>query len=364
MIIKIGNIFDTKCDAIVNTVNCVGVMGKGIALEFKKRFPYMFDEYVHKCKSGTLKPGTPYFYEDLLGTKILVFPTKEHWRSPSKLSYIIDGLNWFVDHYKEYNIDSIAFPPLGCGNGGLSWSVVGPIMYQKLNKLPIQIEIYAPFGTAPNELTHDYLSKNVNFTDIIGNNRTVMNRNWYLILQVISELNSRKYSLKVGRTIYQKICYVLTRNGINTGFKFTRGTYGPYSPDVKNSIMILANSNLITEEQLGKMISLRVSDKVKINKDDYSPSEWTAVEKTIDLFSRIKSTEQAELIATVLFSYDELSHVKKSISDKDIYDDVLLWKPHWKEEKEFELCDAINNLAMLSLIHINHTDKVIDTIMV
>ena len=364
MIVKIGNIFDTECSAVVNTVNCVGVMGKGIALEFKKRFPSMFDDYVYKCKTGRLKPGLPYFYEDLLGTKILVFPTKDHWRSPSRLSYIIDGLDWFIEHYKEYEIDSIAFPPLGCGNGGLSWSVVGPIMYQKLCSLPIQIEIYAPFGTSPNEISTEFLSQITQSSDIKGRNNSVMNANWYLILEVIQELNSRKYSLKVGRTIYQKICYVLTRNGVNTGFHFMRGSYGPYSPDVKNSILVLANSNLIVEEQLGKMIAMRVPSSIKINMNGYSPNDLFAVQKTIDLFSRIKSTEQAEIIATVLFSYDELSKKNSSVTDKDVFDDVLSWKPHWRNEKEYELCDAIINLAMLSLIHIVHTDKVQDTMLV
>lgn len=364
MIVKIGNIFDTECSAVVNTVNCVGVMGKGIALEFKKRFPSMFDEYAYKCKTGILKPGLPYFYEDLLGTKILVFPTKDHWRSPSRLSYIIDGLDWFVEHYKEYGIDSIAFPPLGCGNGGLSWSVVGPIMYQKLCSLPIQIEIYAPFGTSPNEISTEFLSQSIKSSDIKGKNSAAMNAKWYLILKVIQELNSRKYSLKVGRTIYQKICYVLTRNGVDTGFHFTRGTYGPYSPDVKNSILVLANSNLIVEEQLGKMIAMRVPDTINIDINDYSPNDWTAVQKTIDLFSRIKSTEQAEIIATVLFSYDELTKKNSLVTDKDIFDDVLSWKQHWRNEKEYELCDAIINLAMLSLIHIVHTDKVQDTMLV
>lgn len=362
MIVKIGNIFDTTCSTIVNTVNCVGVMGKGIALEFKQRYPDMYDEYVYKCKSGLIKPGIPYVYQDLLGTSILNFPTKDHWRSPSRLSYIIDGLDWFIAHYKDYNIESIAFPPLGCGNGGLSWSIVGPIMYNKLKDLPIKIEIYAPFGTSQKEITINYLSQYTYTTNVGVAEQQGINSNWYLILQVIKELNSRKYSLKVGRTIYQKICYVLTRNGVDTGFTFSRGTYGPYSADVKNSISALANSNLIVEEQLGKMISVKVSDNFVIERNKYSSEDWIAVKKTIDLFGRIKSTDQAELIATVLFSYDELCKKLNSVSDKDIYDDVIMWKPYWKKEKEYELCDAIHNLAILSLIKISHSDKVMDTI--
>lgn len=168
--------------------------------------------------------------------------------------------------------------------------------------------------------------------------------------------------MKVGRTIYQKICYVLTRNGVDTGFAFSKGEFGPYSTQAKDSITALANANLITERQLGKMISLSVSDNVTIPKDKFTKDEWNAVKKTVDLFGRIKKTDQAEMIATVLYSYDQLVKEKACISDKDVYDYVLQWKPHWKEEKDFELCDTIHNMAMLSLMKISHSTEVMDTL--
>lgn len=363
MIVKIGNIFESNCATIVNTVNCVGVMGKGIALEFKKKYPEMFMEYVLKCDRGEVKPGVPYVYQNN-EISILNFPTKDHWRSPSRLSYVVDGLNWFIANYEKYGINSIAFPPLGCGNGGLSWSVVGPIMYQKLNKLPIYIEMYAPFGTNPREITAEFLSNNVSETDVLGNITSRVNSKWYLILLVVKALNERKYALKVGRTIYQKICYVLTRNGIDTGFVFSKGSYGPFSSQVKDSINALANANLIVERQLGRMISLSVSDKVEIHKDDFSDEEINAAKKTIDLFGRIKSTDQAEMVATVLYSYDQLAKEKEVISDNDVYEYVLDWKPHWKSEKEFELCETIQNMAMLSLMKISCSGKLIDTMLI
>ena len=83
MIIKIGNIFESKATTLVNTINCVGVMGKGIALEFKKKYPTMFSEYVALCNEGAVKPGVPYYHQDLCGTSIINFPTKDHWRSPA-----------------------------------------------------------------------------------------------------------------------------------------------------------------------------------------------------------------------------------------------------------------------------------------
>lgn len=252
MLISIGNIFESKCNTIVNTVNCVGEMGKGIAFEFKKRYPDMYLDYVQKCHDKVVQLGKPYLYENMVGKSILNFPTKNHWRSPSKLSYIIEGLDWFINNYERLGIKSIAFPPLGCGNGGLTWNIVRPIMYQKLCNLPIEIEIYAPFGTSKNELTKGYLSKECTLNEVSGKTFKSINDSWYLLLQVIKELDKRQYSLKVGRTVYQKICYVLTRNGVDTRFEFKKGTYGPYSAQVKDSIKVLANANLIREESLGK----------------------------------------------------------------------------------------------------------------
>lgn len=356
MLISIGNIFESKCNTIVNTVNCVGVMGKGIALEFKKLYPDMYLDYIQKCQDKILQPGKPYLYKNLVGKSILNFPTKNHWRSPSKLSYIIEGLDWFIENYEKLDIQSIAFPPLGCGNGGLTWDIVGPIMYQKLCNLPIEIEIYAPFGTRKSELTKEFLSKNYTSNEMSGKTFKTINDSWYLLLQVINELNKRQYSLKVGRTIYQKICYVLTRNGVNTGFKFTKGTYGPYSVQVKDSITILANANLIKEEAIGKMMKLSVTDLAQFNEEKYNHNELIAAKKTIDLFGRIKNSEQAEFIATVLYSYDSLKKEKNSISDQDVYNYVLQWKPRWENEKSYLVKDTIENLAMLSLINIKHNE--------
>ena len=251
MKVKIGDMFESRCGTIVNTVNCVGAMGKGIALEFKKRYPEMYREYVDKCRLGEVKPGKPYIYNNADGTRILNFPTKDHWRSPSRLSYVMDGLDWFVKHYEEYGVKSIAFPPLGCGNGGLTWETVGPLMYRKLCDLPIEIEIYAPYGTNPKEVTLDFLNREATSGEAFGCRQMPVNHKWHLILQVIRELDTREYALKVGRTIYQKICYVRTRSGVDTGFVFSKGEFGPYSAQAKEAITALANANLIMEKQLG-----------------------------------------------------------------------------------------------------------------
>ena len=136
-----GDIFSSPAQTIVNTVNTVGVMGKGIALEFKKRYPSMFESYKIACEKKRLKTGRlMLFYE--ADHWVLNFPTKEHWRAPSKLEYIEQGLNKFIEIYAEYGITSIAFPKLGCGNGELDWNDVKPLMEKYLKDLPIDIYIY------------------------------------------------------------------------------------------------------------------------------------------------------------------------------------------------------------------------------
>ena len=354
MKILIGNIFDTSMKTLVNTVNCVGVMGKGIALEFKKRFPDIYKEYVKLCDQKLVRPGKPFFYQDLLGTSVLMFPTKDHWRSPSKLEYIVDGLNWFVENYQQLGITSIAFPPLGCGNGGLTWDVVGPIMYNKLSSLPIDIEIYAPFGTKSEQLTVEYLStaKVQDDAAITGNLPGGFNDRWLMILEVIRKVNEGKYTLHVGRVILQKICYILTRCGIQTGFTFVKSWYGLYAEQVHAAISALSNANLILEKQAphGKMIEVHVSPSFVLQRKNYSAAEIESLDSCIDLFCRIKNTDQAEMIATIIYEYDELKKNSENVSEQDVLDGVMTWKKRWIGQKENEVKAAIKDLAMLGWI--------------
>jgi O-acetyl-ADP-ribose deacetylase (regulator of RNase III) len=137
-----GDMFTSKMQMLVNPVNTVGIMGKGLAKHFKIRYPTMFTNYKTACDSGLLTVGKLHiFHTD--DKWILNFPTKAHWRAKSKVEYIEAGLNRFVEIYKHEQIESIAFPMLGCGLGGLDWvSQVKPLMETYLNDLDIEIEIY------------------------------------------------------------------------------------------------------------------------------------------------------------------------------------------------------------------------------
>ncbi|MDY6894697.1 MAG: macro domain-containing protein [Thermotogota bacterium] len=137
-----SSIWISPAQTLVNTINVVGAMGKGIALEFKKRYPDMYKQYRKLCKDKKLTVGKLWIYNST-DRKILNFPTKINWRSPSKVEYVEEGLIKFVETYEKMNISSISFPQLGTGHGGLSWdSVVRPLMEKHLKDLPIPIFIH------------------------------------------------------------------------------------------------------------------------------------------------------------------------------------------------------------------------------
>lgn len=140
-----GDIFESKTQVIVNTVNCKGVMGKGLALAFKQRYPEMFPVYQQECRTGKLRIGRPTLYRKSTPW-ILNFPTKDNWKANSKIEYLEKGLEYFVSSYKEAGITSIAFPKLGAQNGKLSWDEVGPLMAKYLAGTDIDVYIYIAEG--------------------------------------------------------------------------------------------------------------------------------------------------------------------------------------------------------------------------
>lgn len=140
IIYKTGDIFKSSAQVITNTVNCVGVMGKGLALAYKKKFPEMFQDYKTKCDKGKVNPAQPYLWEND-SIQILNFPTKRHWKQNSLLSDIEEGLKYLSKNYAQMGISSLALPPLGCGLGGLDWSDVKNLINKYLG--PIEdLDVY------------------------------------------------------------------------------------------------------------------------------------------------------------------------------------------------------------------------------
>jgi O-acetyl-ADP-ribose deacetylase (regulator of RNase III) len=136
-----ANIFESPAQTLVNTVNTVGVMGKGIAADFKRRYPEMFQIYKTFCAKKQFRVGQLYVYRTA-NKWVLNFPTKQHWRNPSKIEWIEACLKKFVETYTAQGITSISFPQLGCGNGGLSWDEVRPLMERYLEDLPIPVYVH------------------------------------------------------------------------------------------------------------------------------------------------------------------------------------------------------------------------------
>ena len=149
--VRSGDLFASQAQTLVNAVNTVGVMGAGIALAFKRRFPEMFADYVRRCKAGEFKLGEPYVFtgEPPARQWVLNFPTKGHWRERSRLGPIRDGLAHLRDHHLEWGITSLAVPALGCGAGGLAWEEAQPALLEGLGSLRIPVELYAPVTGRP-----------------------------------------------------------------------------------------------------------------------------------------------------------------------------------------------------------------------
>ncbi len=363
--VLVGNVLNSKMKTLVNTVNCVGIMGKGIALQFKEKYPEMFKDYSKRCYKHQVKPGVPYLYTDFIGTSVINFPTKDHWRSPSHIEDIKRGLDIFVEKYKEWGIQSVAFPPLGCGNGGQLWSIIGRMMYQKLSKVDIPVEIYAPYGTPPNELKIGFLTQKVLLEDYnhINPLNAKLSSDKIAILEIIYELENLSHVTPIGRVNFQKICYIGTEVGIDTKLNFHKGYYGPFSPDdVKELFHLFANTNLIVEKPHGTMIEIRtgpkyldIRNKYQMQLNQLKPK----ISKVVDLFSRIKSTSQAEEVTTVYYAYKQLKEHRNNeiISEQELYDYILSWKKKWNNsDKRKNLSSTIRNLTTLKWINVTFDD--------
>lgn len=150
---KTGNIFNSSAQVITNTVNCVGVMGKGLALAYKKQYPEMFNDYKTKCSEGQVNPGQPYLWENA-EVQVLNFPTKRHWKQASLLSDVEEGLKYLANNYGQMGISSVALPPLGCGLGGLNWADVKNLINKYLGSIE-DLDVYVYEATESKSQSDD-----------------------------------------------------------------------------------------------------------------------------------------------------------------------------------------------------------------
>ena len=235
-----GNILESDAMALVNTVNLVGVMGKGIALQFKKQFPINFKLYKKACEENTIGIGKLLVTKEqtVFGEKIIInFPTKKDWRKSSEYSYIEDGLDDLIRIIGEYHIKSVAIPPLGAGNGGLHWEIVKKIIEGKLSSLPIDIIVYEP---------------NAVIVDRMKSERVKLTPARALLLYVLFDLV--KHGEYISEFSTEEICYFLQRFGANELFKlkFEAKYYGPYSGKVRFVLNALNGSYILGYSDMDK----------------------------------------------------------------------------------------------------------------
>lgn len=341
----IGDIFKSRAQTFVNTVNCVGVMGKGIALGFKQRFPAMHREYVALCELGEVKLGRPYLWKSTVPPWVLNFPTKDHWRENSSLEAIIAGLEYLEEHYRAWEIQSLAVPPLGSGLGGLDWRIVGPTLYQHLDRLDIPVELYAPVNSPSDQLTLDFLAQMP--TETKGRPR--LGAPAVAIATVIERLAKQPYSSRPGRVVVQKIAYFLTQAGVPTGLGYVAGSFGPFSPEFADLRRKMINHGLLIEGHDGQLLPVAPGPTLANAHEVHAAElrEWEeAIERVVDLFARIRTARQAEVAATVHFAAVTL---QPSMGKAPTEIDVLRYVRAWKNGRQPPLTDSELALAIRGL---------------
>ena len=353
--VVVGDLFKSDAQRLVNTVNCVGVMGKGVALQFKRHFPEMYEDYVRRCAADEVRLGEPYLFRRLVPPHILNFPTKNHWRSPSRLQDIVRGLEFLQAHYREWGITSLAVPPLGSGEGQLEWRVVGPALYRKLKELEIPVELYAPFNTPHEELQPSFLDRG--FSDpTAANPPSRIDPAWTALVEVLARLEREPYHWPIGRVAFQKIAYFATERGLPTGLEYRRGSYGPFAPTLKSIVGKLLNNGLIQEEPLGRMLEVRVGPTYPAARTAFREAltEWAEpIDEVVDLFARFR-TKDAELAATVHYAWSELKRIpEQAPSEADVVTQVMDWKVRRRPPlSESDVAESVRSLSMLGWINV------------
>lgn len=346
-----GDILNSQKHALVNTVNCVGVMGKGVALAFKHRYPDMYEDYVSRCQRGEVKLGQPYVYQESDGHVIVNFPTKSHWRTVSRLSDIVEGIRYIGAHCEEWGIESIAVPPLGCGNGQLEWKVVGPTLHHELSLLAIDVELYAPAGTPPEEMQLDFFT---DFDEPVT--PTFVEPSWVALVETIRRIEMSPNHWPVGRTRFQKLAYFLASAGLPMRFDYERGPYGPYSPQLKSVVSKLVNNGILSETSSGSMILMEVGPTFGDARKAYGSElkEWDGIiESVADLFVRMR-TDQTEVAATVHYVAKELEQrFGKPPTERQLIDEVLEWKILRGHFTADVVASSVRSLAVLGWIRID-----------
>jgi O-acetyl-ADP-ribose deacetylase (regulator of RNase III) len=341
-----GNLLEAKVDALVNTVNTVGVMGKGIALMFKERFPANFKEYAAACKEGTVRIGEMFVTTNngFDGPRwIINFPTKQQWFQPTKLEWIQKGLTALKTVIREKQIQSIALPPLGCGNGGLNWKIVRPIIERELGGIEgVEIIVYEP------------VAKYQNVAKKQGVEKLTPAR------AMIAEMIRRYWVLGFECTLVeaQKLAWFLERNIKLLGLKdelklkFAANRYGPYANQLSHLLNQLDGSYLHCDRRIADANAFDTiwfedskREKLALYLRTEAQTYLPAIESTDALIDGFQSPLGMEVLATVDWLITRES-VKPTLSD--IREGIKRWPagPDHAQRKEKLFSDHLLELAL------------------
>ena len=224
-----GNLLTAEVDALVNTVNCVGFMGKGIALQFKQAFPANFKSYEAACAADEVVPGKMHIHDNggLVNPRwIINFPTKRHWKGNSRLEDVASGLTALVSDVQRLGIQSIAVPPLGCGLGGLDWAVVRPMIEKAFEALPnVHVKLFEPAG-APQPKSMPVRTERPKMTPA----RALFVK----LMEAYSALDYSRTLLEV-----QKLAYFLQSAGQPLRLRYQASHYGPYADNLNKVLEVM-----------------------------------------------------------------------------------------------------------------------------
>lgn len=269
-----GNLFDSRAEALVNTVNCVGVMGKGIAHQFQRAFPGMYKDYANACRRGVVRLGAVTTFREN-GKVIVNFPTKDHWKERSRLADVELGLRSLKCVIEAESLRSLALPPLGCGNGGLAWPEVHELIVRELGALAlVEIELYEPVGSFASRVERE--------------------PSLSLSHYVLAALG---VSVRQGRVTLQKAAYFFNVLAGEQYFHFSRGPYGPYLVAMDPMLRQLADYRDYAKVAHEDLLLDGLNRKLRGADADRLRGWLPIIERTADLVRR--SAHEVEAMATV-----------------------------------------------------------------
>ena len=317
-----GNLLKAPVEALVNTVNTEGVMGKGIALQFKKAFPAMFRVYETAAQRGEIALGRMQVWptQALTGPRYVInFPTKAHWRSKSRLSDIESGLADLVRVVRELGIESIAVPPLGCGNGGLRWSDVEPRIRAAFDTVPdIDVRLYPPVGTPP-------------AAEMPVSTETPRITPGRAALVGIIDRYMRQALGAPTLIETQKLMYFLQVAGEDLRLNFAPNRYGPYADNLRQVLAQIEGHLLVGYgDGSSKVLDAAPLEPVEGAANAAAsyladhPATLARMERVLELADGYESAYGMELLATVHWS---ATHAEDAATDDDVAQQVARWSP-------------------------------------